>query len=174
MTGKGNRPGRKAFSARRNSTIESLPPLNSSTGRSNSAATSRKMWIDSASSVCRWESSYWKGFITASNSIVPADSDMDPALRLVLPGPAARPATAGKRARSAPDGLVPPIVQGVIRQVVLVDIAPDVLLAPVGDRVDLPDPPPLVALELTRGRARRGLLAADAGDPRINPVKRSL
>ena len=31
-------------------TIESLPPENSSTGRSNSAATSRMMWMASASS----------------------------------------------------------------------------------------------------------------------------
>ena len=36
-------------------TIESLPPENSSTGFSNSAATSRKMWIDSASSASRCE-----------------------------------------------------------------------------------------------------------------------
>ena len=49
MIGNGNFPGRNAFSARRSRMIESLPPLNSSTGRSNSAATSRKMWIDSAS-----------------------------------------------------------------------------------------------------------------------------
>ena len=34
---------RLAFSARRISTIESLPPLNSNTGRSNWAATSRMM-----------------------------------------------------------------------------------------------------------------------------------
>ena len=37
-------------------TIESLPPENSSTGRSNSAATSRMMWIDSASSTSSCES----------------------------------------------------------------------------------------------------------------------
>lgn len=39
-------------------TIESLPPENSSTGRSNSAATSRMMWIASASSERRWLNSY--------------------------------------------------------------------------------------------------------------------
>ena len=50
MTGKGNGAGRNAFSARRRRTIESLPPENSSTGRSNSAATSRMTWMDSASS----------------------------------------------------------------------------------------------------------------------------
>ncbi len=56
MTGNGNLPGRNAFSARRSSTIESLPPEKSSTGRSSSAATSRMMWIASASSSSRCES----------------------------------------------------------------------------------------------------------------------
>ena len=37
-------------------TIESLPPENSSTGRSNSAATSRITWIDSASRISSCES----------------------------------------------------------------------------------------------------------------------
>ncbi len=55
MSGNGKRPGRNAFSASRSSTIESLPPENSSTGRSSSAATSRMMWIASASSASRWE-----------------------------------------------------------------------------------------------------------------------
>src|SRR5919109_1359234 len=54
MTGNGNEPGRKAFSASRSRTIESLPPENSKTGRSSSAATSRKMWTASDSSACRW------------------------------------------------------------------------------------------------------------------------
>ena len=49
MTGKGMRPGQKAFWASRSMTTESLPPEKSSTGRSNSAATSRMMWIDCAS-----------------------------------------------------------------------------------------------------------------------------
>jgi hypothetical protein len=55
--GNGNRPGRNAFSAMRSRTTESLPPLNSSTGRSNSAATSRMTWIASLSSASRWGSS---------------------------------------------------------------------------------------------------------------------
>ena len=54
MTGNGKGAGRKAFSARRSSTIESLPPEKSSTGRSRSAATSRMMWIASLSSARRW------------------------------------------------------------------------------------------------------------------------
>ena len=55
MTGNGNAPGRNAFSASRSSTIESLPPENSSTGRSSSAATSRMMWTASASSARSWD-----------------------------------------------------------------------------------------------------------------------
>ena len=49
MTGKGIRPGQKAFWASRSMTTESLPPEKSRTGRSNSAATSRMMWMDCAS-----------------------------------------------------------------------------------------------------------------------------
>src|SRR3954454_17175684 len=55
ITGNGNGPGRNAFSASRRSTIESLPPENSSTGRSSSAATSRITCTDSASSSRSWE-----------------------------------------------------------------------------------------------------------------------
>src|SRR6478609_2550314 len=54
MTGNGRRHGQKALVARCNITTESLPPLKSRHGRSNSAATSRMMWIDSASSISRW------------------------------------------------------------------------------------------------------------------------
>src|SRR3954447_19474858 len=61
ISGNGSFAGQNAFSASRHITIESLPPENSSTGRSNSAATSRMMWIDSASSTCRCESSYMDG-----------------------------------------------------------------------------------------------------------------
>src|SRR6201987_3682285 len=58
ITGNGSRPGRNALSARCSITIESLPPENSRTGRSNSAATSRMMWMASASSERRWLNSY--------------------------------------------------------------------------------------------------------------------
>ena len=50
ITGKGMRAGQNAFSASASITIESLPPENSRTGRSNSAATSRITWMASASS----------------------------------------------------------------------------------------------------------------------------
>ena len=58
MTGNGIRPGQKAFWARWSMTTESLPPENSSTGRSNSAATSRMMWMDWASMLSSWVSWY--------------------------------------------------------------------------------------------------------------------
>src|SRR3954452_20284923 len=53
MTGNGTRPGANAFTASASNTIESLPPENSSTGFSSSAATSRMMWIASASRTSR-------------------------------------------------------------------------------------------------------------------------
>ena len=48
-TGKGMGAGQNALRARCSMTMESLPPENISAGRSNSAATSRKMWTDCAS-----------------------------------------------------------------------------------------------------------------------------
>ena len=53
-SGNGMRAGQNALRARCSITMESLPPENSSTGRSNSAATSRMMWMLSASSAFKW------------------------------------------------------------------------------------------------------------------------
>ena len=55
ITGNGSPAGEKAFRARCSRTAESLPPENSSTPRSSSAATSRITWIASASRARRWE-----------------------------------------------------------------------------------------------------------------------
>ena len=52
--GKGKPPGRKALAARCSRTAESLPPLKRSTGRSDSAATSRRMKMAWDSSRSRW------------------------------------------------------------------------------------------------------------------------
>jgi hypothetical protein len=52
--GRGSLPGRKAFSARRSMQIESLPPEKRSTGLAHWPATSRMMWMASASSQSRW------------------------------------------------------------------------------------------------------------------------
>ena len=57
ITGNGIGAGANALTASCSMTTESLPPENSSTGRSNSAATSRMMWIASASSARRLDSS---------------------------------------------------------------------------------------------------------------------
>ncbi len=58
MTGNGTRAGQNALTARCSITTESLPPENSSPGRSIVAATSRKMCTASASSFSRSVSSY--------------------------------------------------------------------------------------------------------------------
>ena len=57
MTGKGTGAGQKALTARCSMTTESLPPENSSAGFSIVAATSRKMWTASDSSLSRCVSS---------------------------------------------------------------------------------------------------------------------
>ncbi|CNV50622.1 Uncharacterised protein [Mycobacterium tuberculosis] len=53
-------------------TMESLPPENNSTGRSNSAATSRMTWMASAFSKRRWLSWYWPGAGPTVTSLVMA------------------------------------------------------------------------------------------------------
>src|SRR5690348_13759439 len=60
------------------------------------------------------------------------------ALGLVLPGPAPVAARARERARRAPDRVIAAVVQWVVGQVVLGDEAPHVAVAPVRQRVDLP------------------------------------
>src|SRR6188508_3208968 len=54
MTGNGMRAGAKALRAMWSITIESLPPENRRHGRCISAATSRKMWMLSASRARDW------------------------------------------------------------------------------------------------------------------------
>src|SRR5437588_9734587 len=93
------------------------------------------------------------------------------ALALVLAGPAPVATLARLRARRAPDRGVTAIVQRVVRQLVPVDIAPDVLLGPVDQRVDLPDPPLWVALDLGGASAVRSLLATDARDPCVDVLE---
>ena len=55
-SGNGGLDGKKALRARCSITAESLPIEYSITGRSASAATSRMMWMLSASRRCRWVS----------------------------------------------------------------------------------------------------------------------
>ena len=65
----GNGAGASALSATCSSTAESLPPLNSSAGRSNSAMTSRMISMASASSARNVDSSP-AGFVETSGGVI--------------------------------------------------------------------------------------------------------
>ena len=114
-SGNGSGAGANAFSASRSSTAESLPPLNSSAGRSRSAATSRMMWIASDSSASRWASAgrpmRWPSAARGRH--------VQAALGLLEARPAALAARARLRAVRAADRGVAPVVQRVVRQVAL-------------------------------------------------------
>src|SRR5919109_1420278 len=96
---------------------------------------------------------------------------MDAAFQLVRPGPAPGAlflVGAGRpRARNAADRAVAGVVERGVRNLVGHDVAPDVVLAPVGERLDLPDAVALGALDLPRVRPRGRLLAPDPGDPGV-------
>src|SRR5439155_16924652 len=104
--------------------------------------------------------------------------DVDAALELVAPGPAPRALVLarldGTRARDAADRRVARVVQRVVRNLVDVDVRLDALRVPVDERLHLPDAVALRPLDLLRVRARRRLLPADAGDPRVEAVERTL
>src|SRR5947209_17221641 len=99
---------------------------------------------------------------------------VDTALDLVGPCPASLATTTRLGARGTADRGIPAIVQRIIRKVIGVDVAPDVLPAPVDQRVELPDPAPLVPLHLRRARPRGRLLTPDSGDPRVDSAERAL
>src|SRR5918997_425576 len=90
---------------------------------------------------------------------------VQPALRLVLTGPAAVSAVARQGARGAADGSVAPVVEGMVGEIVSLHVAPHVLVAPLGQRIELPDAPRGVPFHVFRVRARGRLLAPDPGDP---------
>jgi hypothetical protein len=62
-------------------------------------------------------------------------------------------------------------VQRVVGQVVLVHVGPDVLLRPLGERVELHDAALLVVLDVLRVGPRRRLLTAHPGDPGVHAVE---
>src|SRR6478735_12797624 len=102
--------------------------------------------------------------------------DVNAALELVRAGPAAGALLLVGRsragARDAADRAVPGFVQRVERNLVDLDVGPDALLVPVGERVELPDPVALRPLQLRGRGAARGLVAADAGDPGVVRAER--
>src|SRR5205823_4826482 len=95
-----------------------------------------------------------------SGSISPS-RDVESALGLLGARPAPVPAAARQRARRAADRRVTAVVQRVVGEVALVDAPPEVLLGPVDERVELPDPAPGVELDGLGVGACRALLAAD-------------
>src|SRR6266540_1258227 len=76
------------------------------------------------------------------------------------------------RAGDAADRAIARVVQRVVRDVVRLDVAPDLLLAPVRERLDLPDAVPIGALDLPRVSTRRRLVPADTGDPGVVGLER--
>src|SRR6267142_2552403 len=101
---------------------------------------------------------------------------VNPALELVGAGPAACALLLVGRRRAgawdAADRAVPGLVQRVERNLVDLDVGPDALLVPVGERVELPDPVALRPLQLRGRRAARRLVAANAGDPGVVRAER--
>src|SRR5205085_5963519 len=104
--------------------------------------------------------------------------DVNAAFELVGAGPPARSLALthlhGPRARDASDRRVPGVVQGVVRDLVDVDVGLDALRVPVDERLDLPDAVPLAPLDAPRAGPGRRLLAADAGDPGVVAGERTL
>src|SRR5262249_40792422 len=100
--------------------------------------------------------------------------DVQAALGLVAARPAALAAGAGLRARGTADRLIALVVERVIREVAVVDAAAEVLLGPLGQRVELPDPALVVELDVLGRGARRALLAAQPGDPGVDAAQRLL
>src|SRR5436305_13717426 len=88
---------------------------------------------------------------------------MQAAFGPVLSGPSSLTAGARLGARDAADRVVAPVVQRVVRQLVLGDVPPHIAVAPVRQRVDLPAAVGLVPLELGGAGAGARLLAARAG-----------
>ena len=97
---------------------------------------------------------------------------MEAALGAARAGPAAVAAGAGARRVGVADRLVAAVVQRVVGQPALADVGPAVVVAPVGERVRLPQLVRRVPAELRRVRARRRLVAADAGDPGVEVAER--
>src|SRR5947209_8724982 len=86
----------------------------------------------------------------------PAALSVQAALQPIAARPAALSAVrGGARARHAADRRVAAVVQRVVRDVVARDVAPDVALRPVGERIRLEQLVPIVPFELARMRAGR-------------------
>src|SRR4051812_14481583 len=161
--GNGTGAGQNALIARCSNRVESLPPENRTTGRSNSPATSRKMWIASDSRASRLL--VFRRTVTVSPSTVQSAFD----LALARPPAAARIGARRhlRRAGSAADGEVPLGDQEVLQDLVFVDVPAELLVRPRRDRVDLHQAVAVVPLHDRRVRAGRRVHPAYARDPRV-------
>src|SRR2546423_11211963 len=106
-----------------------------------------------------------EGYSTAVRTTALA---VQPALDLVGARPAALAAARGRGAVGAADRRVAAVVQLVVRHVVAHDVVPHVGLAPVRERVRLPQAVLVVPVQLGGVRAAWRLLAAQAGDPGVD------
>src|SRR5881392_2105060 len=101
---------------------------------------------------------------------------MNAALELVGAGPAACAlllvGCGGPGTGDAADRPVAGLVQRVVRDLVDLDVGPDALLVPVGERVELPDVVAVRPLQLRGPGAARRLVAADPGDPGVVRLER--
>src|SRR5207247_8841488 len=92
-------------------------------------------------------------------------AEVEPALES-LPAPPAAPAGAGEGAGLTADGVETLVPQRIHDDVVVGDVAGDVVVAPVDDGVDLDEAPRRVPLEGGRPRPARRLRPAQPGYPR--------
>src|SRR3989442_12759946 len=103
---------------------------------------------------------------------------MDAALDLVRSGPASGTfvltSADGTRAGDAADRRIARVVQGVVRNLVHMDVGLDALRVPIHDGLDLPDAVVLRPLDALCVGASQRLLAPDAGDPGVVGRERPL
>src|SRR4051794_8113665 len=106
---------------------------------------------------------------TISGSTPAPRLSVQPALDLVGPRPASVTPPCRRRAVRATYRRVAAVVEGVVGDVVAGDVVPHVALAPVRERVRLPQAVLVVPVELGGVGPAGGLLAPQAGDPCVHP-----
>ena len=143
-------------------------------------ATSRRMWIASDSSQSRWSRRRAHRASSSSTALMRTSASRDRRRSHVQaaflaapacshhqrPARASSPGCTGARAGRAADRAVAAVVQRVVGHAVRAQVAPHVVLGPVGERVELRAGRARRRTRARRAsRARRRLLAAQAGDP---------